>query len=136
MAGKKEKPQVQIEKVTLGKVWDDKACKELPDLLSGAIESALGSDVEVVRSKPKTGFIVATSVEEAAFDKEKGLLSLWLKALLTSGEKSLKSSLLQKGSLKGVDDKSLPAKLKKVADAVGGALGKNLAKEIADAAKE
>ena len=30
MADKGETPQVLVEDVTLGKVWDDKACKDVP----------------------------------------------------------------------------------------------------------
>ena len=57
MAGKGETPQVLVEEVKLGKVWDDKACREVPGWAGKALEKGLGRDVEVVKSKPKKGFI-------------------------------------------------------------------------------
>ena len=71
MAGKAETPQVQIEEVKLGKVWDDKACREVPGWAAKALEKGLGRKVEVVNSRPKKGFILKTTIDQLDFDERR-----------------------------------------------------------------
>ena len=129
MAGKGETPQVLVEEATLGKVWDEKACREVPGWVGKALEKGLGRTVEVVKSKPKKGFILKTSVD-LEFDAKKGELSGRVSVIVTDAEKSAKSNLPTKGALKGVDESGLPKKLQKLVESMAEKCGKDAADEI------
>ena len=62
---------MQVEEVKLGKVWDDKACKEVPGWAAKALEKGLGRKVEVVNSRPKKGFILKTTIDPLDFDERR-----------------------------------------------------------------
>lgn len=116
---KPEKPQVQVEKVTLGKVWDPDLTKDVPDQVGGALSKALGSKIEVVSGKPKEGFILQPKVD-LDYDKDKGEIFGVVTVLVMTGDKSILGSESRKGPIKGVEEKNLPAKLKALATALGG----------------
>ncbi len=121
-AGKPEKPQVQVEKVALGKVWDVELTKEVPDLVGTALTKALGGKIEVVSAKPKEGFILQPRVD-LEFDRDKGEIFGLISVVVMTGAKSILGTETRKGPIKGVDEKSLPAKLKALAMALGGQVG-------------
>jgi hypothetical protein len=135
MAAKGETPKVMVEEATLGDVWDKKACREVPGWATGALEKGLGRAVEVVKSKPKKGFILKTTVD-LQYDEKKGDLSGRVSVIVTDAEKSAKSNLPTKGSLKGVDSGSLEKKLQKLVESMAEKCGKDAAAEIADLAGE
>ena len=136
MAGKAETPQVQIEEVRLGKVWDDKACREVPGWAAKALEKGLGQKVEVVNSKPKKGYLLKTSIDPLDYDENKGELSARISVIVTDADKSVKSNLNTKAGLKGVDAGSLAKKLQKLIEQMAEKCGKDAADDIADLAGE
>jgi hypothetical protein len=134
MAGKGETPQVMVEEVTLGKVWDARACKAVPEWAGKALGKGLGRGVEVVTSKPKKGYILKTTVD-MDYDEKKGELSGRVSVIVTDAEKSAKANLPTKGALKGVDAGSLDKKLQKLVEAMAEKCGKDAADEIASLAE-
>jgi hypothetical protein len=136
MPGKGEPPQVQVEEVKLGKVWDDKACKDLPGWAGKALENGLGRKVEVVKSKPKQGFILKTTIDPVDYDEKKGELSARISVIITDADKSAKGNVSTKGGLKGVDSGSPDKKLQKLIEQVAEKCGKDAADEAASLAEE
>lgn len=128
-AEKKEKPQVQVEKVALGKVWDPDLAKEVPDLVGTALSKGLGSKVEVTTSKPKEGFILQPTVD-LEYDDQKGEIFGHISVVLMDSGKSILSNENRKGPIKGVEEKNLAAKLKALAMALGGQVGGDCADTI------
>ena len=136
MAGKGETPQVLVEEVKLGKVWDDKACREVPGWAGKALEKGLGRGVEVVKSKPKKGFILKVTIDPLDYDEKKGELSGSISVIVTDADRSAKSNLTTKAGLKGVDAGSLDKKLQKLIEMMAEKCGKDAADEIAKLAEE
>lgn len=136
MAGKGETPQVQIEEVKLGKVWDDKACKEVPGWAGKALEGGLGRKVDVVTSKPKRGFILKATIDPLDYDEKKGDLSAKMSVIVMDQDKSVKANLNTKAGLKGVDAGALAKKLQKLVEQMAEKCGKDAADEIASLAAE
>ena len=136
MAGKEETPQVCIEDVKLGKVWDPKACKDVPGWAAASLEKGLGNGVKVVRSKPKQGFVVLATIDPLDYDEKKGELSGKMSAFLTDADKAAKANVNGKASLKGVDAASLQKKLQKLTEAMAEKCGKDVGDEIKDLAAE
>ena len=130
MADKGETPQVLVEEVTLGKVWDDKACKDVPGWAGKALEKGLGRNVAVVKSKPKQGFVLKTAIDPLEFDEKKGELSARMSVIILDADKSAKSNVSTKGGLKGVDSGSLAKKLQKLIESMAEKCGKDAADEI------
>ena len=134
MSDKVETPQVLLEAVTLGKVWDDKACKEVPGWAAKALESGLGRKVEVVKSKPKKGFILKSSIDPLDYDENKGELTARISVIVMDQDNSVKSNLGTKATLKGIDAKSLDKKLRKLIEQMAEKCGKDAADDIASLA--
>jgi hypothetical protein len=126
---KPEKPQVQVEKVTLGKVWDAELAKDVPDLVGTALAKGLGSKVEVVSSKPKEGFLLQPRVD-LEYDQDKGEIFGLISVVVMTGGKSILGTETRKGPIKGVDAKTLPAKLKALAMALGAQVGGDCAATV------
>ena len=93
MADKDEKPKVMLEDVKLAKAWDDKACKDVPGWAGSTLKGTLSSNVEIVSSKPKKGYILRSASEPITFDENKGELSAAMSVIVTDGGKSVKASL-------------------------------------------
>jgi hypothetical protein len=126
---KPEKPQVQVEAVALGKVWDAEKAKDVPGMVGPALSKALGSKIEVVSSKPKEGFILQPRVD-LEYDEDKGEIFGLISVVVMTGGKSILGTETRKGPIKGVDEKSLPAKLKALAMALGGQVGGDCAATV------
>jgi hypothetical protein len=126
---KPEKPQVQVEKVTLGKVWDAELTKDVPDLVGTALVKGLGSKVEVAGSKPKDGFVLQPRVD-LDYDQDKGEIFGLISVVVMTGGKSILGTETRKGPIKGVDAKTLPAKLKALAMALGAQVGGDCAATV------
>ncbi len=135
MADKEAKPQVMLADVTMKRVWDDKACKEVPGWAADAMKKALGRAVEIVSSKPKEGFILTPAIEPIDFDEAKGMLSGAMSVLVTDARKSVKASLSTKGSLKGVEAKNLQKNLQRLIGSMATKCGGDAADEIVAASK-
>jgi len=135
MADRDEKPEVMLEDVKLEKVWDEKACKDVPGWAGKTLEKALGNKIEIVSSKPKAGFILRSAIELIIFDEKKGELSAAMSVIVMDADKSLKASLSTKGGLKGIDAKNLQKKLQKLVETLADKCGKDAADEILAAAK-
>jgi hypothetical protein len=133
VAGGSDKPQVLIETVALGKVWDAKKARDVPDLAGAALQKGLGGKVEVVGSKPKQGFILKPTID-LDLDEKKGELFGRISVVVTDAGKSMLGTETRKGPVKGVEAKNLDAKLKTLAEALGRQVAADCADTIVKAA--
>jgi hypothetical protein len=120
MADKEQTYPVFIDKIELGKVFDDKAVKDMPDLVVSRLQGGFSKPFEVVKSKPKDkGFYITGTITTIDYDEEKEALSAKLSLILsTMPGKSMFTDVVTGGKLGGVKAKKLDAMLRKLIESM------------------
>jgi hypothetical protein len=138
MAGKEKTYPVFIDKIDLGKVFDDKAVKEMPDLVASRVADGLGKPFEVVKSKPKDkGFYISGTITTIDYDEGKEALSAKLSLILsTMPGRSMFTNISTGGKLGGVKAKKLDALLRKLIESMADKCAKDASGEMEKKARD
>lgn len=138
MADKEQTYPVFIDKIELGKVFDDKAVKDMPDLVASRVADAFGKPFEVVKSKPKEkGFYISGTITTIDYEEDKEALSAKLSLILsTMPGRSMFTNVSTGGKLAGVKAKKLDASLRKLMESMADKCAKDAASEIEKKAKD
>ena len=138
MADKEKTYPVFVDKIDLGKVFDEKAVKDMPDVVVARLQDGFSKPFEVVKSKPKDkGFYISGTIVSIDYDEEKEALSAKLSLILaTTPGRSMFTNLSTGGKLGGVKAKKLDAMLRKLLESMADKCAKDAAGEFEKKAKD
>jgi hypothetical protein len=132
MAGRDAKPKVVIETVKLGKVWDDKACRDAPGWVEQELTSGLSGKADLVSSASKAEFILKPYLDPVDFNPDKGELSARLAVAVTDAGRNGKAVVSSGGRLSKVDEAKVGKSLRKIIDGICAKCASEALAEIED----
>lgn len=132
MAGRDARPKVVIETVKLGKVWDDKACRDAPGWVEQELESALSRKADIVSSASRAEFILKPHLDPVDYDAARTELSVKLAVAVTDAGRNGKAVVSSSGRLSKVDEARIAKSLRKIIDGICAKCAAEALSEIED----
>jgi hypothetical protein len=138
MADKDQTYPVFIDKIDMGKTFDDKLTKDMPDVAAKALADAYGKPFEVVKTRPKEkGFNISGTIKTLDYEEDKEQLSGEMSLVLaTMPGRSIFGAVSSKGKLGGIKPKKLDAMLRKLVEAMAQKCAKESADDMEKKAKD